>query len=364
MQPKPRESHQSAGTCNDAPTSHTWLDEELTFASIAERDVELLLFEELRCSEGFQRWLLGQSLPALDAVRVEELRLLRILHSLPSPGDGAGETDIVAVFKVSTTDTRIVLLIENKIDAQFQPNQGERYQLRKQALIAEHTCQAAVCILVAPEEYLELSGNATLFDVCVSYEDMISYLQQRSKNTSHELGRRLNHRCEVLDCAIKRYRRGYQAHPDATMTSFWVAHYERIHHVAPTLTMHHPGAHPAGSHWIYFNESLPKMPELPAVDLCNKMKVAQVQLTFHAWATHIETVRQVLQPTLDTEMRIDTARNAIVLAVPVPRLDLTRPADEQYEAIDAALQAANQLKDWYICNQKRLVELAATIDAN
>lgn len=68
---------------------------ELTFSSITERDVDLLLVEELKCSEGFLEWFLTK---ALGRAQWRERSSFRVRHSVPGVGKHAGETDIEVSF--------------------------------------------------------------------------------------------------------------------------------------------------------------------------------------------------------------------------------------------------------------------------
>jgi len=96
---------------------------ELKFvASIAERDIDLLVMEELSVSEEFREWFSSR-------VFGEPIYQSKIgtWHSVSD--SQLGESDLIFLFE-AVDGSRVAILIENKIDAPPQPKQGERYRLR------------------------------------------------------------------------------------------------------------------------------------------------------------------------------------------------------------------------------------------
>src|ERR1700694_4959850 len=98
--------------------AHADPDPCLTF--VTERDIDLLLVEELNCSPEFTRWFWSKITQKPATLQTCEIK---VAHSVSTLGEGAGESDIT----VDITDmeqgrrTRTQFLIENKIDARFQP---------------------------------------------------------------------------------------------------------------------------------------------------------------------------------------------------------------------------------------------------
>jgi hypothetical protein len=90
---------------------------------IRERDIDLLLLEEFHCSEPFQHWFLAQTIGSVS----DSIRLCSAAHSVVSSN---GESDLVVEF-FSSNQERWCFLIENKVDADFQPEQAERYAARR-----------------------------------------------------------------------------------------------------------------------------------------------------------------------------------------------------------------------------------------
>jgi hypothetical protein len=83
---------------------------------VCERDIDLLLLEEFVTSTDFRSWFLSQ-------IGVEErVSLSEACRSVKTVN---GESDLE--FTLDGTSGAVKVLIENKIDASFQPNQPQRY---------------------------------------------------------------------------------------------------------------------------------------------------------------------------------------------------------------------------------------------
>ena len=223
-----------------------------------ERDIDVLLQEELLFNPAVVHVFsatLGLSAP----LRITDCRL--------SVVDMTGETDDVASFE--TREERGTLLIENKIDAAFQPRQPERYRERAMILRAALKDSSALCVLVAPKHYVH-GGNPEFdnFDAIISYEEVAQAM--RSDDTA-----RGNHRAALLLRAVERARSAYSLVPAPEVTELW----QRIHRIAdsefPALAMRAPGEKGSGSVWVVFKADLP-----PKVTIDWKITGGTVDLSF------------------------------------------------------------------------------------
>ena len=98
-------------------------------ASIAERDIDLLVLEEFSVSIEFCEWfstrIFGE--PTYQST-------IGVWHSVTDAK--FGESDLIFLFE-NIEGARISILIENKIDAPPQITQGERYYFRGEKGIKE-----------------------------------------------------------------------------------------------------------------------------------------------------------------------------------------------------------------------------------
>ncbi|MPW28420.1 hypothetical protein F9L16_05315 [Agarivorans sp. B2Z047] len=94
------------------------LEQDTYFDSIKERDIDLLLIEELHIEPSFQQFIFESLIPQQKSVS-----FIGAWHPVSTHN---GESDVIVIF--SDENGKIVaLLIENKINASAQYRQGERY---------------------------------------------------------------------------------------------------------------------------------------------------------------------------------------------------------------------------------------------
>lgn len=113
----------------------------MRIAGIRERDIDLLLLEELMASAPFRTWF-----------AIGEPNLVRFLGADRSVTHTTGESDLEIRFEDDDGCT-VVMLIENKIGAALQPLQAERYRERGDDYVAKGHCARYRTVIVAPAAY-------------------------------------------------------------------------------------------------------------------------------------------------------------------------------------------------------------------
>src|SRR4029077_11477868 len=127
----------------------------------------------------------------------------------------AGESDVLLVVDLEDAD-RLALMIEDKINAPFQPEQANRYQQRGEQGIQDGQWKRFTTCLCAPEGYL--AGARPM-------EDWSAYISLESIS---EWARQSNERYDAFVAAIceeavaKRDARMLEKSPEAT--AFWQAY--------------------------------------------------------------------------------------------------------------------------------------------
>lgn len=169
-------------------------------AFVLERDVDLLLVEELSCSDAFREFFANTVLPGVDLVGANWV----IRHSVNRPGLLPGETDIEVTIEGDALPGQIRLLIENKVDAGFQPEQVARYLHEARRVLEAGDCWLAKTCLVAPSGYLESRNDAAAFDVSLAYETIAEHLSGRARD------RRWRTRCTPRVPGKDRRARGFE----------------------------------------------------------------------------------------------------------------------------------------------------------
>ncbi len=198
--------------------------------AVRERDIDLLILEELYAKTGFEKLF-------LEEIKYPNFSFSKAYRSVTTAG--LGETDIQVEF--TSGKKKLFLLIENKVDADFQDAQYERYMKRAE-LISSPDITTAV-ILVAPQGYIQ---NKSEFEYTLSYEKIRNWFAQTNDSRSW-------YKQELLRLAIDQERRGYQAVKDEIVTNFWKEYYLYITERMPDSGMPIPKVKPTSSSFVYFN---------------------------------------------------------------------------------------------------------------
>ena len=130
---------------------------KVSIPSVCERDMDLMLLEELVASSDFRSWFLSQL--GID----DDATLVEASHSVDTQN---GESDLELTFQGFGGGVKI--LIEDKIDAPFQPNQAQRYLERAEGYRASGLYAEVVTVLVAPKVYFGNDAENLDFDAKVT----------------------------------------------------------------------------------------------------------------------------------------------------------------------------------------------------
>jgi hypothetical protein len=145
----------------------------LTLTHATERDIDLLLVEELKCSPDFVRWLATKAQIESRSLGVSSTS--EVVHSKRRTHNRR-EIDITLKL-VPSDGLPIYLLIENKLDTSEQPFQAESYRDEAELLVQKREALAARTVLVCPSRYAEQNRSfAGKFDTVLPYEDIAHYL--------------------------------------------------------------------------------------------------------------------------------------------------------------------------------------------
>lgn len=321
-------------------------DRGFPLSHVTERDVDILLVEELHCSSTFQKWffdLLRGLLPKGDTSGVT------VRHSVSGAGPGSGETDIEVSAIVGKA--RVLIHIEDKVHSPFTPRQAARYRERGKHCIAQEKCDLAVSVLMAPEEYL--AGVALKdFDEQISYQRIAAYFAAQEACGDPETAARASHRRRILEQAIARQRRGWMPTPVAEVTSIWNRYAAIATADYPDLCMKTSGN--SGDSYTVSFLCLNAVSGLPKCRIENVMERGYVQILLPGLAGQIQRLRSRLAPLLDQGMSMQPAGKSLAIRIKTPEIRRMEKPEPQEGAIDETLKAAMRLKRWFERNAHAL----------
>ncbi len=287
--------------------------------SVTERDLDLLLLEELHSNAEFATWVIGElgfgPGASFDGA----------WHSI---SDHDGETDLL--LRVRQGDARVLVLIENKINAPEQQSQDLRYHLRGERARDVGHCERYVTAMCAPQVYLDGLANDSAYQHRMSYEAIADWLQAAG-------GVRAVWRKSVLDLAINHARRGYLMKVHSGKTAFHQDYFDFVTAGYPDLVMKKPDPKGGKSDWIYL-----RGPNLPkGVRLIHKNDQGCVDLQFErTTASELVSRRQLDWP---QEARVVARGGSAAISITVPVCNMEQPFLDQTSSVEAALNAARRL---------------------
>ena len=273
--------------------------------ALTERDVDLLLLEEIHCSNLFRDWFLKQ-------IRIESTSketFVGAWHSVIHPT--LGETDIIIIFK-NESGIRVAVLVENKIDAPQQEGQASRYHKRGRAGMTDgkwdtfHTC------IVAPKLYLNRTVEASEYDSQVSYEAIRDWFLVKKP-----VSPRAQYRARLIKKAIEQDRRGYKPIPHEGVTKFWHKYWQLVTSEFTLLKMKKPGKVPVNSDWPILKSS-----ELErGRRIIHKWKQGFVDLEIASAGSSTEEIKSANAIVLDNDMEVVQTGKSASVRIIVPKVD-------------------------------------------
>jgi len=298
----------------------------LPVEAIQERDVDLILLEELTIDNTFCEWLINE----MDFPKLTENQ-----GAWRSITDyGLGETDIL--FSYISENKKIYILIENKLDASFQDKQNKRYLKRAKKYIENGKCDLAFVILIAPKLYCE---NQSEFESFITYEQIANRLE--FTGTKRSL-----FKSELLKIASEKLRRGYKQVNSLPVQKFWYSYWEFKEENYPNLRMKKPGIVPANSDWPILYDD-----ELKGIVFYHKLGHGNTDATFTGYPKEIEFKIKELLPEW---AKFEKHSKSFSIRVFSGKIDRTKDFNEQINHVDNGLKNLERIRNWIIENQNWL----------
>lgn len=190
------------------------------FRDVTEKDMDMLFLEEMAASQEFLDIFLSE-------VEKEGAVICETEHS--KTNTEYGESDITVI--VNSQGKRHALLIEDKIDAKAMPRQCERYFERGRLGMEQGEYESFDVFIVAPEAYI--AGNAMAreeYPNKISYERLKQYFETRTDARS-------SFKCQQMEQAIEKQKKGYQVQENTAVTRFWDAYIDYKEEKYPHLLL-------------------------------------------------------------------------------------------------------------------------------
>jgi hypothetical protein len=293
--------------------------------AISERDIDLLLLEDMYASPTFVGWLVTK-------VFGHDIAFGEVISANHSIFDEEGESDIVLQFR-DRMGVSCALLIENKVAAPPQPDQAARYRIRAETGAKDGKWEKWKTAIIAPAAYLEVKADG--YDARISYEDIACWYEV----TPHDA--RAAYRARIMRDAIVRARRVGISRVDPVITAFWKMYHADSRLLFPELKMKDPGDKGPNSTWIQFRPT--RLGSGRALD--HKLLRGCLDLSF--WGVRSELLDE-LRPRWNTllvshDATVEATGGSLAVRAVVPVVNPRDDYSSQQQAARAGMKAAYRL---------------------
>ena len=277
----------------------------------------------------------------------------------------SGTADLVVRFWAGSA-CAAMLLVENKIDAGFTPDQPTRYAVSRDAHRAVNSAPIVATLLVAPGVYLAGSRLAAGFDGTLAYERLLPFVAGQDR--------------ELVETAVERAESPYEPVPVAAVMDFFAGYAGLVRQAAPDLVLkRNPNsgdARPEASRTIYFDAKRSGFTNYPF--LLKDGRPASLRLSHQCWdsgapnpsvkamldgwARHLPIASPILSADLrGSGIYVRPASRSLALVLDTSRLDNMRPVAGQETIILDALAKLLRLRDAWNGLEGPLREAAALV---
>jgi hypothetical protein len=226
---------------------------------IEERDIDLLLLEELGCNPDFLAWMLTR-------LKIEPSSLIQVEHSVFTVNS---ESDLIISYQSGNQIHAV--LIEDKIAANFTKDQDQNYRFRGEHGIEQGNWQKFTTALIAPSLYIN-SASSTLFEHKITFEEVDEVFANMEQTP------RIAYRRMMLAKAIEKKSKPSSAKIISESNTAFFRSYRRLaNDLFPELPFKEEVARTPKNYWVMFNFSF--LPSNFLIEL--KAQTGVVDLRLH-----------------------------------------------------------------------------------
>ncbi len=311
--------------------------------SIQEFRIDFLLEEEFAVDPLFAQSFLTASGVSFAIKRVE--------HVIHSVSDKHGEADLIVLLNAGRRNgdtVKVAVLIEDKINASFQPYQSDRYQQRGKEGVSAGKWDVFVTVLVAPSAYIRVPHG---FDAAISLEQIKEWI------CPNDFARRDFKVAKINEAIQKKNSTGVQI-VDEAMTAFRHSYFDYLQMFnvrrGTDFTMRAPGPTYYGDTWFQLKSAtLPAWAEVRHMAPNGNIEISFKETEFSKAAA--------LSEVLESDMNLIATgkyKQHVTIRLPVPPIPAFDSFERDQPKIEAALLSAERLWQLY---QGRRAEFEAIL---
>ena len=323
--------------------------------TVREHEIDAILTRRIEADDAFRRAFVAAVSAQVGLAR--EVATAAAATQRPHVG-ASGTIDVIASFADSAGKEALALLIEDKIDARFTPNQPERYVASAAAM--SKLARPAFAVLCAPGGYIAASRLARRFHARLPLETIADWLDGADQIRVRQ--------------AIDQFEMPVEADPVPEVAEFFEGYRQLVAAYAPELIVkaspNSDGGRPKGSYTVYFDtkRTLPRCPFLPTLRFSHQCQDKDhrpsVKVMFARWTVAARRVQAVAEADLrGTPYYVRPAGESLAVVCDTPWMDNQLPVRQQMEAVMQGIRAAATLRAWMFGNEDALRRWAAAAES-
>jgi hypothetical protein len=299
------------------------------FGNVRERDIDVLLLNSFSVDKSFLELF-------TDKLNREDILSPLLIDVELSKVDVTwGESDVTVIFE--SNGRKYALLIEDKVGAEAQPDQCERYFKRGELGREKKEYDEFFVFICASAEYIKTNEEATRYPFAVSFEELETYFSSKGDAFSSV-------RCELIRQALTFSKIPYKKVVDEKATEFWHKYVDFQSKYYPDLQLTNKSTEKSkNGDWPVYNTRLNRR---RMVYIQHKMDKGFVDLTFRGMADRQNELIAFLKDQIgDYEgmgFAIKPAGKSAVLRKDLGSdkgLDFQKSFEEQLEAVEMHFKA-------------------------
>ena len=293
------------------------------FNGISEHDIDMALLQLFSTDEVFVEFVCAHVGVNTDKVLVEAIELSKTDSDL-------GESDIEV--SLLANGKRILLMIEDKVDAIAMPRQPERYVERGENAVKRGKCDEYITLLVCPQKYYENDDAAKKYKYHLFYETSREFLSTKAEPIFRVY-------YQLFADAITRSKRPPKVVINPKANSFFRKYSEYQKEKYPYLDLRTKPD--ANGYWAQYATTLKN------VYLHHKIQEGRVDLTFNKASEKTNDLQQIAEWLRSHSMKSVKAlaiAKSGALEITVPKLDMNNPfEDADFEDVQICFEAISEL---------------------
>lgn len=299
---------------------------------ISEKDIDLLIIEELSINETFSNLF-------FNSIGMGEYRILEVSHSVTH--SKYGESDIQVLYE--TNGLKCALLIEDKINAIAMSEQAARYIKRGNEGVKKGLYSNYYVFICAPSTYLSSNEEARKYPYRISYEQLLDTLEQSNINECKRF------KIALLRFALSKKNLTYNPIIHNDVTVFWEQLYkyidENYSHFKIKKIKRGRGENAV---WpIFTTDQL-------GIRVYLKSDLGVCDLSISCISKDMVDLKENLINLVEPDMKLVKTSKSISIRIYTQKLDFKKSFYEQLNFVDMNLFAINRLLEFTYRHEKLL----------